>query len=245
MAQSVFNADSTTLAWNGARKLRIARKPREQTPLVNHILIGGALTALGDRVFPGILSAVTLPVSPSTDEPSLLTNNIDGRRLELARWIASPENGLATRSIVNRIWQFHFGTGLAANSTNFGAKGAKPSHPKLLDYLADDFIEGGWTMKRMHRVIMLSRVYQRGSVPTDERFQVVDPDNRLLSHFPRHRLTAEVVRDGILAITGELIDCDGGVPVMPEINMEVALQPRMIQSSLGPGVSAVGVAQPA
>ena len=234
MAQSVFNADSATMAWNGARHLRITRKPKKQNELENFILIGGALTALGDKVLPGVMSAVAMPVSTAKDDPYLITNDIDGRRLELAQWIANPNNGLATRSIVNRIWQFHFGTGLAANSTNLGAKGAKPSYPELLDYLAGDFVEGGWTMKRMHRMIMLSDVYQRASSPVDRRVSEVDPDDRLLSHFPRRRLAAEEIRDGILASTGELVHCDGGLPVMPEINMEVALQPRMIQFSLAP-----------
>ncbi|TWT85192.1 PSD1 and planctomycete cytochrome C domain-containing protein [Neorhodopirellula pilleata] len=235
MAQSVYNAAKTDLAWNGARKLRISRKHADADPQESFILSGGALTALGDRVFPGVLSALTLTVGTQSDDPYLLTNDVNGRRLELAKWIANPENALTTRSIVNRIWQYHFGTGIAANANNFGGKGAKPTHPMLLDYLAEDFVEGDWSIKRMHRLIMMSDVYRRSTTKTDsEQLAEVDPNNSLLSHFPRRRLTAEELRDSMLSATGELVHCDGGVPVMPEINMEVALQPRMIQFSLAP-----------
>ncbi|QEG39838.1 PSD1 and planctomycete cytochrome C domain-containing protein [Roseimaritima ulvae] len=235
MVQSVYNAEGERMAWNGARKLRIQKTPKQAQPVVNYILTGGALTALGDVVQPGVLSALMLPTAQSSDDPYLLTTNSQGRRLGLANWIAHPDNPLTTRSIVNRIWQYHFGTGLAANANNFGAKGAKPTHPQLLDYLASDFIQHGWTLKRMHRNIMLSETYQRGSTPADlERVQTQDPNNQWLSYFPRRRLSAEELRDGILAITGELTHCGGGLPIHPEINMEVALQPRMIQFSLAP-----------
>lgn len=235
MVQSVYNARSANMAWNGARKLRIGKPKEENGPLLNHILIGGALTALGDPVGPGVLSAVSLPVTSNGDDPYVLPDSIDGRRLGLAKWIADPNNALAQRSIVNRIWQFHFGVGIAANSNNFGAKGAKPTHPELLDFLASDFVAGGWTFKRMHRSIMLSETYRRSTQAVDPGQLVkADPNNRLLSCFPRRRLSAEEIRDSILAITGELQPSQGGVPIMPEINREVALQPRMIQFSLAP-----------
>ena len=235
MAQSVFNAEFSHLTWNAARKLRIVRKTNNRQPLTNHILMGGALTARGEEVQPGVLSAVAVPVDPSADDPYLITPSVEGRRLGLAKWIVHPDNGLTTRAIVNRIWKYHFGTGLAANGNNFGAKGAKPSHPELLDYLANDLVENGWKIKRLHRAIMMSEVYQRRTTPADaKRVAETDPNNRLLSHFPRRRLSAEELRDGILSITGELNHSHGGLPIMPEINMEVALQPRMIQFSLAP-----------
>ncbi|QDT84388.1 PSD1 and planctomycete cytochrome C domain-containing protein [Gimesia chilikensis] len=234
MAQSVFNAEHNTMPWNGARNLRIKRKPTKQQ-VVSFILTGGALEARGDVVQPGVLSAVSIPAGSSTSKPGLVTTATEGRRTELARWIAHSDNGLTTRAIVNRIWQYHFGTGLAANANNFGAKGAKPTHPELLDWLAGDFVTHGWRIKRLHRRIMLSEVYRRSSIPNDTRqLNQADPNNRLLSCFPRRRLSAEELRDGILKITGELVYSAGGVPVMPEINMEVALQPRMIQFSLAP-----------
>lgn len=235
MVQSVYNARATKMVWDKAKKLRIGPPPKGKQDLVNHVLIGGALTALGDQVYPGVLSAVSVATDSSDQDPYLLTNDVHGRRMGLAKWIANPKNALAQRSIVNRIWQYHFGVGLAANANNFGGKGAKPSHPELLDYLTADFVEQGWTMKRLHRAIMLSKTYQRSVDPVDrETLDEVDPDNRLLSHFPRRRLRAEELRDSILAITGELQTSDGGLPIMPEINMEVALQPRMIQFSLAP-----------
>lgn len=235
MAQSVYNAPASQIAGTFARKLRIKRSKTPKTDVVQHILIGGALTALGDAVEPGVLSAVGLPANSSTESPYLVTSEVDGRRLELARWIAHPENGLTSRAIVNRIWQYHFGQAIAANPNNLGAKGGKPSHPELLEYLAADFVDNGWTIKRLHRQIMLSQAYRRSSIPLAvEQCAEIDPNNQLLSYFPRRRLSAEEIRDGILSITGELVHCNGGLPVMPEINMEVALQPRMIQFSLAP-----------
>lgn len=235
MAQSVYNAAHADLAWNAARKLRISGKQTDADSPKSFILSGGALTAFGDRVFPGVLSALTLTVGSQSNDPYLVTNDVNGRRLELAKWIANPKNALTTRSIVNRIWQFHFDKAIAANSNNFGGKGAKPTHPMLLDYLAEDFVEGGWSIKRMHRLIMMSDVYRRSTAKTDsEMLATVDPNNSLLAHFPRRRLTAEELRDSMLSATGELVHCSGGLPVMPEINMEVALQPRMIQFSLAP-----------
>lgn len=235
MAQSVYNAETVNLAWNGARKLRIHRDAKNSQKLESHILLGGALTALGDKVLPGVLSAISLRVDEQPQDPYLLTSATDGRRLGLARWIAHPDNALATRSIVNRIWQYHFGKGLAANSNNFGAKGAKPTHPELLDFLAADFVRGGWKIKRMHRMILLSDAYRRSSKPSQaDRVAELDPNNDSLSYFPRRRLSAEEIRDSVLAITAELVHCSGGLPVSPEINMEVAMQPRMIQFSLAP-----------
>ncbi|MEW4561052.1 PSD1 and planctomycete cytochrome C domain-containing protein [Bremerella sp. JC770] len=234
MAQSVYNAPASQINAY-ARKLRIKRAKAPKNDAIQHILIGGALTALGDAVQPGVLSAVGIPTSPASETPYVITSDTDGRRLELARWIAHPENGLTSRAIVNRIWQFHFGQAIAANPNNLGAKGGKPSHPELLDYLAVDFVENGRTIKRLHREIMLSEAYRRASIPAaPEQVAEVDPNNQLLSYFPRRRLSAEEIRDGILSISGELVHCDGGLPVMPEINMEVALQPRMIQFSLAP-----------
>ncbi|MCA9048422.1 MAG: DUF1553 domain-containing protein, partial [Planctomycetaceae bacterium] len=239
MAQSVYNAPSSPLAWNGARKLRISRNGQPDATPQTYILVGGNLSARGESVSPGVLSAVSFSdnadASASVAATSGNSEAIDGRRLRLARWIADPENPLAMRSIVNRVWQGHFGVGIAANANNFGAKGAKPSHPDLLDYLAANFTDNGLTLKRLHKAIMQTAVYQRSSArPAAETWKTADPNNRLLSWFPRRRLTAEEIRDGILLITGELTERSGGLPIMPEINMEVALQPRMIQFSLAP-----------
>ncbi len=244
MAQSVYNAASVDLAWNGARKLRIdAKAERNRGPAV-HVLVGGALTALGDAVGPGVLSAAALHaiqsddqevIDETPDDPFLLTDDIDGRRLGLARWIADPDNPLTARSIVNRVWKYHFGHGIARNPNNFGSKGAKPTHLDLLDYLADDFVAGGWRLKRLHRQLMMSDTYRQAGQNRDaKKLAEQDPNNELWAYFPQRRLTSEELRDSLLSVTGELNDRVGGLPVMPEINMEVALQPRMIQFSLAP-----------
>ena len=139
-------------------------------------------------------------------------------RLELARRIARPENPLTARVMVNRIWQGHFGTGLVATSDNFGRLGEPPSHPELLDWLAAEFVHCGWSVKRLHRVLMHAAIYRQRSQPAPSpadtadrrRPQTIDPDNRLLWKFPRRRLSAEELRDALLAIAGQLDPSVGG-----------------------------------
>ena len=124
---------------------------------------------------------------------------------------------------------------MAGNPNNFGAKGGKPTHPQLLDWLAADFVEHGWRLKRLHRLIMKSDTYrQSGRHPQASELAVVDPENYFFAYRIPRRLSAEELRDSLLKATGELNPAIGGLPVMPEINMEVALQPRMIQFSLSP-----------
>lgn len=235
LVQSVFSAPTIPTKATGARKLRIFRNPAGKGKKVEaRILAGGSLAAAGDIVQPGVLSAVSHAVNAVKDDPYLIPNNHCGRRLHLAKWIASESNPLTARSIVNRIWQFHFGKGIAANTNNFGGKGGKPTHPELLDHLANNLIEHGWSLKAIHREILLSRAYRRSVGTPNTKALEVDPENRLLARFMRRRLTAEEIRDSLLQITGELVHSTGGLPVFPEINMEVALQPRMIQFSLAP-----------
>lgn len=236
MIQSVYNGSNQKAVWNKARKLRVAKTLARDWRPNSAILLGGTLAAPGEKVGPGVLSGTGIPLKrPTTEDPYRLPDTLEGRRLGLARWIANPQNPLTSRSIVNRVWQHHFVKPLAGNPNNFGAKGAKPSHPELLDYLAVDFAEHGWTFKRLHRLIMTSRAYRRSSGhPEMASLQSKDPDNALLAYYPPRRLTAEELRDSFLAVTGELNPALAGLPQMPEINMEVALQPRMIQFSLAP-----------
>ncbi len=133
-------------------------------------------------------------------------------RLELARWLTDPENPLTARVIVNRIWQAHFGEGLVRTSDNFGLRGESPSHPELLDWLSSEFIRSGWDVKAMHRLLLSSAVYHSSSNTKSEirDLKWADPDNRLLSRFPRQRLEAEMIRDAILAISGRLDPEMGG-----------------------------------
>jgi hypothetical protein len=129
-----------------------------------------------------------------------------GRRLAFARWLTDPNeraSALFARVIVNRIWQHHFGAGIVATPDNFGLAGARPSHPELLEYLADVFRQSGWSMKAVHRQILLSRAYQQSSLATKEAL-AADPSNRLLSRFPLVRLDAEALHDTMLAVSGEL-----------------------------------------
>ena len=200
------------------------------------ILAGGSLESAGDRVTPGVLSAM----SGSNDAviPSAwntVPRSTQGRRLALAQWIASANNTLTARVMVNRVWQQHFGTGLVATTSNFGKMGRKPSHPELLDWLATWFVEHGWSVKKLHRLIMTSDAYQRAGDHADmERLRQVDPNNELLAYFSPRRLAAEEIHDAMLAVTGELNLAMGGVGVFPEINWEVALQPRHIMGSVAP-----------
>jgi hypothetical protein len=130
-------------------------------------------------------------------------------RLELARWIARADHPLTARVMANRIWQYHFGEGLVRTPSNFGKLGERPTHPELLDHLARTFIEGGWSIKAMHRAIMLSSAYQQSSRPAPETLRA-DPENRLFDRMNRRRLEAEALRDALLAVAGRLDDATGG-----------------------------------
>jgi hypothetical protein len=133
-------------------------------------------------------------------------------RLELARWIASADNPLTARVMVNRIWQHHFGEGLVRTPNNFGKLGIPPTHPELLDSLAAEFIRSGWSVKHLHRLIMGTAAYQRSSTPTQDAHST-DPDNRLLSRQQLRRLSAEELRDAMLFVSGGLETSAGGQSV--------------------------------
>ncbi|HIN95155.1 MAG TPA: DUF1553 domain-containing protein, partial [Planctomycetes bacterium] len=144
------------------------------------------------------------PVSVK-DKPRLST----GRRLAFAHWMTQPNSraaGLLARVIANRVWQYHFGTGLVSTVDNFGLSGAPPSHPELLEYLAHYLVSHDWSIKSLHRLIMSSAVYQQASSRTNRsaRAMAVDPTNRLLWKYPLQRLDAEAIRDSLLAVSGEL-----------------------------------------
>jgi hypothetical protein len=135
-------------------------------------------------------------------EPVPPTKNGSGR-LEFAQWLTRPDNPLTARVIVNRIWQYHFGRGLAATPSNFGIRGDAPTHPELLDYLANQLVKNHWSIKSIHREILLSRVY-RLSTQASSAAASTDPDNRLLWRHTRRRLEAESIRDAMLAVSGQL-----------------------------------------
>jgi hypothetical protein len=132
-------------------------------------------------------------------------------RLELARAVASPENPLTARVIVNRLWQQHFGRGLVATPSNFGAMGERPTHPELLDYLAGRLVIAGWSLKSLHREILLSATYRQATADNPSRTEI-DPDNKLLSRMNRRRLDVEAWRDALLTAAGNLDNTVGGPP---------------------------------
>ena len=149
---------------------------------------------------PGVPGAVVVPASLKIDVPQTIQN----RRLPLAQWIASPDNPLAVRVIVNRIWGWHFGHGIVATPNDLGKLGKRPTHPELLDWLCDYFLDHGSSIKEMHRLIMLSDAYQRDSTPANDAALKADPDAAFLSYFPPRRLDAEEILDTMLADSGEL-----------------------------------------
>jgi hypothetical protein len=166
-----------------------------------HVFVRGNHDSKGDLVpkaFPTILAG---DQQPSIDKGS--------GRLELANWLADPGNPLPARVMVNRLWQGHFGQGLVRTASNFGLVGERPTHPELLDWLAETFISQGWSVKKMHRLIMLSNAYQMSSEITPERHEK-DVDNRLLSHYGMRRMTVEEIRDSLLQLDGTLDLTMGG-----------------------------------
>jgi hypothetical protein len=183
-------------------------------------LVSPPTSIAGDRkkevIEPGYLSV--LDSAPAQIAPSKAAPQSTGRRLALARWLCRPDNPLSARVIVNRVWQYHFGRGLAATSSDFGRLGEPPSHPELLDWLASEFLEGGWRLKPLHRLIVLSATYRQASKRSAHDLAVarrIDPANRLLWKRSVDRLDAEEIRDAMLATSGEIEPVIGGpsVPV--------------------------------
>jgi hypothetical protein len=170
------------------------------------VLRRGDVMQRTDPVTPGALSQIkTLSpdLCPSADAPE------PERRLAFAKWIGNPKNPLTARVIVNRVWQYHFGRGIVGTPSDFGRNGEKPSHPELLDWLANDFVVNGWRMKRLHKMIVMSYTY-RQSGALNAKAVKLDGSNHLLWHMPLQRMEAEVLRDSILATSGKLDRRMGG-----------------------------------
>lgn len=184
--------------------------PKESTPRNLKVHIRGNRFTLGKGVARGGVSIVEDAFDWVPQELKERFSREGGSgRLALADWITHRQNPLTARVIVNRIWQHHFGRALVATSDNFGTRGEKPTHPELLDWLATALVENGWKLKEIHRVVVLSATYQqsvRSSGEPDER----DPDLRWLSSYPRRRLSAEEIRDAMLAVSGKLDAAPGG-----------------------------------
>jgi hypothetical protein len=160
-----------------------------------------------------------------------MPDDLPRNRLGLARWLIDRRNPLTARVVVNRVWRMHFGRGLVATPEDFGSQGARPSHPELLDWLAGWFRDHGWNVKELHKRIVVSATYRQSSQATPEEV-AADPDNVLLARGPKHRLSAEQIRDGALAISGLLNRQIGGPSVKP-------YQPAGLWEEAGTGKSYV------
>lgn len=208
----VKNRSMTTLTATG--------KPRQPS----HVMLRGDWRRPGPEVQPAFLRVV------NQRQQKVKTDDARQQRLALARWLTQETHPLTARVMVNRIWQHHFGRGLCASPSDFGLMGEVPSHPELLDWLASEFMESGWKMKSLHRLILTSRVYRQASQPQSASPASMshwkesldkDPDAALLSRFPRQRLDAEVIRDAMLAISDKLSTKTGGRGVMPPLPNEL------------------------
>jgi hypothetical protein len=172
-------------------------------PRETYLLVRGEYDKRGEQVQPGVPAA--LPPLPA---------GATANRLGLARWLVDPSQPLTARVTVNRYWQMFFGTGLVKTSEDFGSQGDLPSHPQLLDWLAAEFVESGWDVKHLVRLIVTSAAYRQSSAVTPELL-AHDPENRLLARGARFRLQAEFIRDQALAVSGLLDDRLGGPSVSP------------------------------
>lgn len=189
-----------------------------------HIHLRGSAHAFGEEVAPGLPAVLA---SADSDPRPVAANPVvhgerasSGRRLELANWLVSPDNVITPRVMVNRIWQHHFGRGIVPSASDFGQLGEKPTHPELLDWLANQFVERGWSMKEMHRLMLHSRTYQMSSEPNSANL-AADPRNNHFWRFSMRRLTAEELRDTMLAVTGSLNLRSHGEWVFPPLPAEV------------------------
>ena len=216
--------DEVPLPGDKQAKALAVTEPGPVAP-VTHLLRRGNPGSLGEEVqpgFPGVLGASVPTVIPPASGRS------SGRRRALADWIASPDNPLTARVIVNRVFQHHFGRGLVRTPSDFGVQGSLPTHPELLDWLAGHFIQEGWSLKRLHRLILTSQSYQASATPTAEALKA-DPANDLFSRFDMRRLTAEEIRDSVLWVGGS------GNPRMYGPGMYVALPKEVLASQSVPG----------
>lgn len=190
-----------------------------------HVLYQGDFASPREEVSPGYVT-VLYPGPARIEKPR---ENSTGRRLALANWIVSDSNPWTARVLVNRIWQQHFGMGIVATPNDFGFSGARPTHPELLDWLANEFVHQGWSIKKLHRWILLSEAYQQRSLA--HAIPKADPNNTLLWRQNIQRLDAETLRDSLLAVSGLLLPSQGGRPIWPEVPDELThAQPAILEA---------------
>merc|ERR1711964_348721 len=174
-----------------------------ETPRGAYILHRGDYTKRREPVRPN--TPDVLPPMPADASPN---------RMAVANWLIAPQHPLTSRVAINRLWQQIFGTGIVKTAEDFGSQGERPSHPQLLDWLATEFIQTGWDIKRMVRLLVTSATYKQTANVTDQMLDK-DPDNRLYARGPRYRLDAEMIRDQALAVSGLLHQKIGGPSVKP------------------------------
>ncbi|MCA9179812.1 MAG: DUF1553 domain-containing protein, partial [Planctomycetales bacterium] len=193
-------------------------------PSPTYVLRRGEHDKPGSLVGPGVPSVLTDVQTPWQYTAPFPGKT--GRRLALARWLTRPDHPLTARVMVNRIWFHHFGRGLVGTLENFGVQGARPSHPELLDWLAVEFTESGWSIKHMHRLIMNSQTYRQSSHSGKEQAER-DPQNQLWSRMQLRRLDAEALRDSLPSVSGRLEDTPGGAPDRVVVDRDglVSVQP--------------------
>ncbi len=193
--------------------------PGRYEPQPNYFLYRGDLESRGSKMQPGFVTVATIGNPPVEVPPS--NGKTSGRRRALAEWLGSQDNPLTARVFVNRIWHHHFGRGIVSTLDNFGKMGELPTHPELLDWLSTEFMNRGWSVKQMHRLLMTSKAYKQSSQEGSEENLAKDPDNKYLWRFRIQRLDAEIVRDAVLAVSGGLNRTMGGPAVFPKIQREV------------------------
>jgi mono/diheme cytochrome c family protein len=193
--------------------------PGRYEPPPTHFLVRGDPDTKGSLMKPGFLTVATHG-TPATEIPRP-DGRTSGRRLALAEWIASPQNPLTARVMVNRVWHYHFGRGIVATLDNFGKMGERPTHPELLDWLAVEFMNRGWSLKELHRLMMTSDAYQMVSAFDHGGNVKADPDNLLLWRYRPQRLDAETIRDNILAVSGGIDLKMGGTPIFPHVPEDI------------------------
>ncbi len=188
----------------------------------NYFLIRGDPFSPGSPMSPGFLTAATYG-DPPTEIPRP-DGRTSGRRLALAEWIASRDNPLTARVMANRIWHHHFGRGIVRTLDNLGRMGDEPTHPELLDWLAVEFMDRGWSIKEMHRLLMTSEAYRMASSFRHEASADADPENNLLWHYRGQRLEAEILRDAIMTVSGGIDLTVGGPAIFPHIPSDILFQ---------------------
>ena len=213
--------------------------PYEPGVPTSRVMIRGEWNQPGEVVQPGFLTCLT-----GSDKPAVIRLDpfqrwpTRSRRLALANWIASKDNPLTARVMVNRLWHWHFGRGLVATPSDFGTLSGGPSHPKLLDWLALKFMEHKWSIKSIHRLICNSSTYRQTSLHSNPQAERTDPDNIMLWRFRRRRLNSEAIRDSVLAVSGRLNSEQHGLPIFPPLPDEIDRTVKYTQSKwntqLGP-----------